>query len=255
MNIFMINISEIEEKQRIDATYIQQWFAFLDKKRLDKIQRTAVAADQTRILAAGLLARYAVYQYTKNRRGDTEHAKQMQAIGAADAMYDDRKMEQTVAITLISIEQINAVLRETASYVFDTLPDGKPVIKNIPDVFFSLSHTGNYVICAVGYTPCGIDMEGNRPVKRSVARRFFSETENAWLAQAELNEEYDSRFFRLWVLKEAYAKYTGRGIAKEIQKAHFCYDKKSNRLLPDMEESVCCQELSYASYRIGIVLK
>lgn len=55
--------------------------------------------------------------------------------------------------------------------------NGKPYFKGHADLYFNLSHSGNFAVCIVAGMPCGIDIEGNRPFKPSVAKRFFSETE------------------------------------------------------------------------------
>lgn len=83
---------------------------------------------------------------------------------------------------------------------------GKPYL---PDrtTHFSLSHSGRYVFLLTAEAPVGLDaqqIDGNRP---RVAARCFTETERAWLA-----EDPDTRFARLWAIKEAYLKYTGFGL-------------------------------------------
>lgn len=86
----------------------------------------------------------------------------------------------------------------------------KPYFAGRPDIHFSLSHTKGAVMCVLSGQKCGCDIERNRSFKSmaSVARRFFSPDE------AEEIEADPGSFFRIWTRKEAYVKYTGRGISQ-----------------------------------------
>lgn len=84
---------------------------------------------------------------------------------------------------------------------------GKPYLANEPHRFFSLSHTGCRVYCAVAQQEIGMDAETAGRCRDRVARRCFTAAELAWMAEAP-----DERFVRLWVLKEAYLKFTGFGL-------------------------------------------
>ncbi len=78
----------------------------------------------------------------------------------------------------------------------EMLPAGKPVRS---DVFFSLSHSGRYVLCAVSDGAVGSDVQECRAVRDTV-ERFFHPAERVHLA------EHPGDFFRLWTRKEAWVK-------------------------------------------------
>lgn len=84
---------------------------------------------------------------------------------------------------------------------------GKPYLKHFPGVQFNLSHSGPYGVCALSDTPVGVDVELIRPLVRDVAKRFFTETEQAWLSRRPPEE-----FFRLWTRKESFTKALGKGL-------------------------------------------
>ncbi len=84
------------------------------------------------------------------------------------------------------------------------LPAGKPVFARREDVFFSLSHSGRYVLCAVSGAPVGVDVQQIRPVRLSLVRRFHP-AEQAWLEDRP-EEERQVALFRLWTRKEAWVK-------------------------------------------------
>lgn len=84
------------------------------------------------------------------------------------------------------------------------LPAGKPVTA---DVFFSLSNSGPYALCALGDAPVGADVQQVKPVSPSIAR-FFHPSEIAWL---DGQPERERAFFRLWTRKEAWVKAASAG--------------------------------------------
>lgn len=93
---------------------------------------------------------------------------------------------------------------------FSVTDKGKPYFAGRNDIRFSLSHTGGAVMCVVSGSECGCDIEkaDRTGYLDAIAKRVFS--------PRELKEYLDDPdiFFKLWTKKEAYAKYTGEGIAQ-----------------------------------------
>ena len=94
---------------------------------------------------------------------------------------------------------------------------GKPFLPGGPP--FSLSHSGDRVVVAVGAGGptagrVGVDVEVVRPVRRmaAVVRRRFAPEEAEWWAQ-QPPARRDAAFFQIWTRKEAFAKAVGRGLA------------------------------------------
>ena len=88
---------------------------------------------------------------------------------------------------------------------------GRPVWRGT-DCFVSISHTGATAAAAVSRVRIGIDLEPAGRQNLRVARRMFTENEQRWLSQ-QLQEGAQDAFARLWTLREAYAKWTGLGLA------------------------------------------
>ena len=99
---------------------------------------------------------------------------------------------------------------------------GKPRIAGGPE--FSLSHSGERVLCALSDEAVGADIQQLRPYDPALVRRFFTAEEGAWL---EEQRERDLAFSLLWSLKESYVKLLGSGIAG----AHL--DSFTVEVLPD----------------------
>lgn len=97
---------------------------------------------------------------------------------------------------------------------------GKPFLRDYPEVFVSLSHSGGYVACALGEKPVGVDIEEwkeRRSVRRIVEKCHPLER----AAFLELKEEERQKGFHdLWVLKESFMKAEGSGL--RIPMDSFC---------------------------------
>jgi 4'-phosphopantetheinyl transferase len=92
---------------------------------------------------------------------------------------------------------------------------GKPHIGNLQNVHFNISHSGNYVVCAVASTEIGIDVERVRKVNLRIAERFFSATEIQDLMKLG-DDERMQYFITLWTIKESYLKAIGRGLTQHL---------------------------------------
>lgn len=80
---------------------------------------------------------------------------------------------------------------------------------------FSISHTKNHAFCVLAEHPVGIDAEEtDRKIDPRLAHRYFSEIEQTRLRS-------DDDLLRLWVLKEATAKRSGRGIGNWLKTTAF----------------------------------
>jgi 4'-phosphopantetheinyl transferase len=107
---------------------------------------------------------------------------------------------------------------EPADWSFTTARYGRPFVAApaiAGNVYFSLSHTGGCMACAV--SPCeaiGVDVEQVRyfPSLFATACRTFSSEEVDVLRGLPSGELID-RFFDYWTLKEAYLKARGTGLS------------------------------------------
>ncbi len=85
---------------------------------------------------------------------------------------------------------------------------GKPMAENI---YFNLSHSADWAICAVGEKRVGCDIEKIEEEPEGLAERFFHQNEADYLNTLEQEKRIEA-FYRLWTLKESYIKMTGEGL-------------------------------------------
>jgi len=110
----------------------------------------------------------------------------------------------------------------TASDYAET-PEGKPFLPSLPDFRFSLSHSGETVLCAVSERELGCDVERVRNFDLRLAERFFHPEESAYLSALPEGER-QAAFFRLWTLKESYMKARGLGFALPMSAFAISFD-------------------------------
>jgi 4'-phosphopantetheinyl transferase len=89
---------------------------------------------------------------------------------------------------------------------------GKPYLEGINDLHFNISHSGDWVVCAIDNAPIGIDIEYISGVDPIFYRDYLSEEENEWLMLAA-EPARQELFYELWTLKESYIKQQGKGLS------------------------------------------
>lgn len=91
---------------------------------------------------------------------------------------------------------------------------GKPVLSG-SEWHFSVSHSGNWVACALNRTPVGIDIETIRPLSLGIEKKVCCPAEIEYLEASPDPETRLTRFFELWTRKEALFKFWGTGLHAE----------------------------------------
>jgi 4'-phosphopantetheinyl transferase len=87
-------------------------------------------------------------------------------------------------------------------------------------IYVSLTHSGNWVACALALRPIGVDVECSQQPRDfgALGRWIFSGTElEAFLQLAP--EVQRRRFYMQWVLKEAWIKQSGTAQVKRVMQA------------------------------------
>lgn len=223
IKVYFLSVSDLAEE-----TLFQAACEKADAYRLEKVKRAKCQEDKRLSAGAGLLLQYAVWE---------------SSAFAYECRVESRR---------VSVKEIleNTQLPELS---FDRGEGGKPYFKEecaagmrLP--FFSLSHSGAYVLCALADEEIGADIQqipkaDEKRLKREkqIARKCFTEQESSWCMQgtAVLQRE---RFYRIWAAKEAYMKLTGAGLAEgfssfsaDLEKAAVKKDERKNAFLQELQ--------------------
>lgn len=99
---------------------------------------------------------------------------------------------------------------DESDILITNLPSGKPVAEvKGNEVFVSLTHSGNFVACALSNNPVGIDLEVKRYFNPRVLKALC-DAEREFVAKSK---DEATAFLKIWTAKEAYLKMTGEGLA------------------------------------------
>ena len=126
-----------------------------------------------------------------------------QRLARAEAIADAGKRMQSYAAELALSFALSGDALLPPVYSYDE--KGRPVIEG---GFVSLSHSGNYAVCAYSPAPVGVDIEERRPVESGLARRILCPAE-----RKEYERSGVGYLLGRFVMKEAFFKLTGEGIS------------------------------------------
>lgn len=120
----------------------------------------------------------------------------------------------------------------------------------------SISHSHNWVACAVAECCIGIDIEYVCDIDFVIAERFFSPDENDYLELfAENHLKKRDAFFDVWTRKESYLKAIGDGFFRNLTSFSVCnnsgqmlfdvekYSMQTLEILDEYRISICSQEV------------
>lgn len=85
---------------------------------------------------------------------------------------------------------------------------GKPSLRG-GELFFSLSHYGNFAAAAVCDEEVGVDIQAISEHNPALARRFFAPNEQEFVEQST---DKNAAFTEIWCMKESYIKAIGTGL-------------------------------------------
>ncbi len=112
---------------------------------------------------------------------------------------------------------------------------GKPFLANYDQLEFNISHSGEWVVVAVGNCKIGIDVEYKNENWDLIFERSFSKLEKSW------GGHEPKRMVTLWTIKEAYLKYLGIGLSKNMNS--FSVDLENNVIIENQ-----CEKKSEISF-------
>lgn len=95
--------------------------------------------------------------------------------------------------------------------------------EEISEIKFNLSHSGEMAVCILSNNEVGIDIEKMRKYNPKVADKILSDEEWEFLQKSE---QRDKDFIKFWTLKEAYGKYTGKGLGMDFKQVVFWWQEE-----------------------------
>jgi 4'-phosphopantetheinyl transferase len=128
---------------------------------------------------------------------------------------------------------------------------GKPYLKARDDIFFSLSHSGNYAVCAIYDKEVGVDIEKVSEAGEKLIRKVTTDSEFDFLMSLE-QKARNEEFMRLWTAKESYVKRDGSGFL--IPPTELAVDLSGMLSISrnGKSENVSFREISVSGYKLTV---
>jgi 4'-phosphopantetheinyl transferase len=130
--------------------------------------------------------------------------------------------------------------------VFSKNEYGTPFANGI-NAHFSVSHSGELVICAVSENEIGIDIEKKREIRPDISKKFATDSENEYIGNDT------DRLFEIWTLKEAYFKCIGTGLGADIKNVTF--DVDGDKIRCSESGFACSFENLHKDYICSVCIK
>lgn len=105
---------------------------------------------------------------------------------------------------------------------------GKPFFAGVSDRCFNISHSGDWVVCALDDRPLGVDIQKIRPCREGLLERVCSPEEQEWYRERGRRER---DFALLWSMKESLCKYTGQGLTLPVSNIRVPLPREGEREL------------------------
>ena len=187
--LYLMDASLLEEE-----TYFTKYLALVEPERQEKLKKSRQKNARALGLAAGLLASYAALE------ADLWREKKAEAL----------QEEEAPILRTVTAQEAAERLKGTGPAATQRTASGKPFYADRPGLFFNLSHSGGYAVCAISHRPVGVDIQKRRNVNPGMWERILC-------ADKGDRQEERSDFFRLWSAKEACVKCTGAGLSRSFQ--------------------------------------
>lgn len=120
--------------------------------------------------------------------------------------------------------------------------NGKPFITGRDDIFFNISHSGDYAVCAFSDKPVGADIEKHHGFDEDLIRFVFRESETAHLSY--FSADRDTACTDLWTVKESLMKLLGTGLSLEPKDIQIIYGVSLKAQAAGYE----CERLNFTRY-------
>ncbi len=137
---------------------------------------------------------------------------------------------------------------------------GKPYIEGEKRFKYNISHSGDYVVLVYttdkDVSSLGIDVEviRKRDDDMRVANRFFTRQEIDYISDGLTCSDIDSRFYKVWTMKEAYIKMNGNGLSQRLDEFSVNPDELSveDTHKSESEEHICYDMKIYDRHVISV---
>lgn len=134
---------------------------------------------------------------------------------------------------------------------------GKPYIKD-NRICFNISHSGEWVCIATSEYEIGVDIEEVNDKELIINNSIFSKEEINHLNLITCRKEIIKEYVKIWTKKEAYFKWLGYGITKNLNAVNVISNTISELILSFFLDdkyylSICCKDKNVCFNQLNIM--
>ncbi len=148
-------------------------------------------------------------------------------------ILNENDKKRSILGELLFIELLKELKIDYNSIQIYKNKNGKPYIEN-KNIYFNISHSNDYVVCAISNNEIGIDIEKIRTINPNVIKQFATVNEIEYIKK---QDSYFKKCFEIFTLKESYFKCLGTNL-NYIKKVEF---KISENLIRCSDKNISCQ--------------
>ncbi|WP_250414124.1 4'-phosphopantetheinyl transferase family protein, partial [Staphylococcus aureus] len=126
-------------------------------------------------------------------------------------IHKNDQLKSLLSDLLIRYIIVNKFQLKNNDLIFYKNTFGKPFLQNIPNFHYNISHSGNWIVCAIHSQQIGIDIEKIKHFDYGIILPSFSDYEKSYFTNISKCDA-DRMFFYIWTLKESYVKALGQGL-------------------------------------------
>ena len=195
LNLYLMNAAPFQEDKMV-----QKALLLVEARRRERVMQMKDNKNRALSLAAGVLLSYAV----NREMGISSHVideNNKVLLDPNKPSFFTKQMNPYEAVDMLA-----KALENGRGLIPDSKPgtNGKPYFVEMPELFFNLSHSGDYVVCALSDSEVGIDIQQYRKnIKDGVFKRVLHTTENELFEKCDTKEK-ETYFYQIWAAKEAF---------------------------------------------------
>lgn len=151
-------------------------------------------------------------------------------------LYADDQKRYRIGRHLLRSKAAEYLATDARKIVICNDNNGKPYFKDFGDVFFSLSHSGDWVMVAISKRRIGIDVQEHYITDinkiKNISRHCLHDDEIDYLSKLP-DHMFINKFYEAWCIKESYIKLYGNlsiEDAKKISSLNLLKNKDKIRL-------------------------
>lgn len=190
--------------------------AFLNEERKAHALSFHKEKNRAQSVGAWLLFTYSLHRWLQVFEQEVKEAAEGTPTGVTETQDEGTGLvvtEFTVEKVLKELRALPLTEREKLLWASKVCigEHGKPYLQNNSDIFFNLSHSGDYVLCGIADRQIGVDIQKRHDKDVSGVKEKIHNVQD---------EEED--FFLLFSAKEAFCKCTGEGLQRDL--SHIAVD-------------------------------